>query len=87
MSTNTPATTTTQDPDGVVLPPGWSVGPFRETSQANQLGQVVQGVLFPLTNQAGSGTTVFIPYSMLSDIPGVQAAFSARIAALSAITG
>lgn len=83
----------TPTPDGmptqgaVTLPTGWRVGAARETSQVNPQGQIVQGVLFPLTGPGGSAITVFIPEQQLSNTPQVQATILARIQAVTAITG
>lgn len=71
----------------IVLPAGVTVQPGRETSQTNQQGQVVQGMLFPITLPNGSTTTVFVPYSQLGNTAQVQQLFEARITALLAIPG
>lgn len=71
----------------VVLPPGVSVQPGRETSQVNGQGQVVQGMLFPVTLPGGSATSVFVPYSVLGDTNAVLALIKARADAILAITG
>jgi hypothetical protein len=87
MSTND-STASNASPGGpVVLPPGVTVQPGRETSQTNQQGQVVQGMLFPITLPNGTTTTVFVPYSLLSNTPAVQQLFEQRVTALLAITG
>lgn len=87
MSTSTPDPTATTDNSRVVLPPGVSVGAGRETSQANSQGQIVQGMLFPITLPSGATTTVFIPYAMISNTAWVQAQFTERIDAIQAIGG
>lgn len=69
------------------LPPGATVGAGRETSETDAQGQVVQGVKFPITTANGSQTSLFIPYSEIHDKAKVQAAFTRRINAISAITG
>ena len=70
----------------VVLPPGWKIGGWRETSQANISGQVVQGIVWTLAGPIGGATSVFVPYSILQAPQAVQAAFSDRIAQIEAIT-
>lgn len=75
-------------PSGAVtLPPGVTVQPGRETSQTNGQGQVVQGMIFPITLPSGTTTTVFVPYAMIADTAYVQQLFTARIAAIQAIGG
>lgn len=81
MSTSSPSNTTIQ------LPPGVTVGAGRETSQTNQQGQVVQGMVFPITLPNGSTTSVFIPYTTLTNTAQVQQLISARVDAIMAITG
>lgn len=72
----------------VTLPAGWIAGPARETSTTNQAGQVVQGVLIPLSNATGTQSTVFVPYTvLLAGAEGVQALFDQRIAALQLLPG
>jgi hypothetical protein len=72
---------------GVLLPPGWSIPTWRETSQPNAAGMVVQGISFSLSPPTGQSTSVFIPYNLLTSTAAIQAAFNARIAAIQAITG
>jgi len=69
------------------LPPGVTVGPGRETSQTSPQGQIVQGMVFPITLANGSTTTVFVPYSQITDVATVQQLIGARVAAIMAITG
>lgn len=71
----------------VTLPPGVTVQPGRETSQTNPQGQVVQGMLFPITLPSGTTTTVFVPYAMIGDTNYVQALFEQRVNAILAIGG
>jgi hypothetical protein len=71
----------------IVLPPGVTVQPGRETSQTNTQGQVVQGMLFPITLPSGSTTTVFVPYSLLANTEVVQQLFAQRVNAILAISG
>jgi hypothetical protein len=82
MSTNPPPGATT-----IILPPGVSVQPGRETSQTNPQGQVVQGMIFPITLPSGTTTSVFVPYSMIGDVAFVQQVFDTRIAGIMAISG
>lgn len=80
---NTPATT-----GQVVLPPGWSAGPARETTSTNAAGQLTQGVQIPLMSSAGTAVTVFIPNLILEQgAQAVQAVITAKINAISAIPG
>jgi hypothetical protein len=79
MSASEPSTTT------VTLPPGVTVQPGRETSQVNPQGQVVQGMVFPITLPSGTTTTVFVPYTMIADTTFVQALFEQRVNAILAI--
>ena len=71
----------------VQLPDGVTIGPPRETSQTNGQGQVVQGMLFPITLPSGGTTTVFVPYSMIGNTQAVSALINERVAAIQAITG
>jgi hypothetical protein len=80
--TNTPTQGNT-----VTLPPGVSIGAGRETSQTNNQGQVVQGMVFPITLPDGTQTTVFVPYATLHNPQMVQALFTTRIDALMGIIG
>jgi len=70
----------------VMLPPGVRVGPGRETSQTNQQGAVVQGMVFPIELPGGSTTSVFIPYSEVHDTAKAQALIAERVRAIMAIT-
>jgi hypothetical protein len=74
-------------PDGIQLPPGWSIAGWRETSQQNAAGQIVQGVVFTLTKLTGGNTSVFIQNALLGQTAAIQDAFNQRIDALTAITG
>lgn len=76
-----------QSSSQVILPTGWSVAGFRETSQANLSGQIVQGLVFTLTSSTGGSTSVFVPNQLLSETDAIQAAFLQRINAINAITG
>lgn len=88
MSTGAPNTSAAaSSPQPVQLPPGVTIQSGRETSQTNQQGQVVQGMLFPITLPNQTTTTVFVPYSLLSNTAAVQALFEQRVNALLAITG
>lgn len=87
MSTTTPATSQPSSSGSFALPPGVSVGAGRETSQLNAQGQVVQGMLFPVSLPGGATTSVFVPYSVLPTVAQVQALFTNRIDALLGIPG
>lgn len=71
----------------IQLPAGWSVAGFRETSQANQAGQIVQGVVFTLAKVTGGTTSVFVPATLLQQTDAIQDALVQRIDAIQAITG
>jgi hypothetical protein len=88
MSTSTPAGTPATPPsNAVVLPAGVQLGPGRETSQTNPQGQVVQGIVYPLTLSSGTVTSVFVPYTLVGNVPQIQALFDQRINGLAAISG
>lgn len=87
MSTSTPSGSGSSSSNTVTLPPGVTIGPGRETSQTNQQGQIVQGMLFPVTLPNGTTTTVFVPYALLQNASQVQALFEQRVNSLLAITG
>lgn len=71
----------------VHLPAGVTVGPGRETTQTNTQGQVVQGMIFPITLPSGTMTSVFIPYTVLNNVSTVQQVFDQRIGAIMAVEG
>lgn len=87
MSSSSAEVTATTNGSSIILPPGVSVGAGRETSQLNAQGQVVQGMLFPVTLPGGATTSVFVPYSVLVNPAQVAALFTNRIQALLAIPG
>jgi hypothetical protein len=64
-----------------------TVGAGRETSQTNQQGAVVQGIVVPITLPSGTTTSVFVPYSEIHDTAKVQALIDKRVTAVMAITG
>lgn len=71
----------------IQLPKGATIGAGRETSQTNTQGAVVQGMVFPITTEGGSTTSVFIPYSEIHDTAKVSATINAKVAAIAAIAG
>ena len=81
MSSGSSPSTTIQ------LPAGVTVGPGRETSQTSGQGAIVQGMVFPITLQDGTTTTVFIPYSQITNAATVQQLITARVQAIQSITG
>lgn len=87
MSTSDANTAVTSSGSNVNLPAGVTVGPGRETSQLNAQGQVVQGMLFPVSLPGGATTSVFVPYSVLPNAAQVAALFNNRITALLGIPG
>jgi predicted aconitase with swiveling domain len=82
MSTSTPSS-----PAPIQLPQGVTVQPGRETSQTNAQGAIVQGMLFPITLPSGSTTSVFVPYSVISNTSYVEGLIQARVNAIMAIGG
>lgn len=64
---------------------GYVVTGHRETSQANQQGQIEQGQVFTLQLATGGTTSVFIPNSLLGATDAISAAFAQRVAQLNAI--
>lgn len=72
---------------GVQLPSGWTVANYRETSQADATGRIVQGLQFSLASPLGQISTVFVPSNLLTQTAAVQDVFNERIAAIKAITG
>lgn len=71
----------------ITLPAGWTVAGFRETSQANQAGQIVQGIVYTLSKNTGGTTSVFIPVNLLGSIDAIESAMLQRIDQIQAITG
>jgi hypothetical protein len=78
---------TMQPPASVQLPPGWTVSGYREASQANSAGRIVQGIVFTLSSATSGSTSVFVPYSLLGQTDAVEQAFQQRISDITAITG
>lgn len=68
------------------LPPGVKVGAGRETSQVNDQGVVVQGMVFPITLPNGTTTSVFVPYTQLHNVDQVQDLIETRVKAILAIS-
>lgn len=73
--------------ESAVLPAGWTIPTWRETSSTDATGRIVQGIAFTLMSPSQQTTTVFVPNSLLGSTQAVQAAFAARIASITAITG
>lgn len=71
----------------IVLPAGWTVAGFRETSQANQAGQIVQGVVYTLSKNTGGTVSVFIPVNLLGATQAIEDVLIERIGQITAITG
>lgn len=71
--------------NSVQLPPGVSVVGYRETSQSNGMGQVVQGLVFTLRLPSGGTTSVFIPNTNLSNTAAVAQAFAERVSQIESI--
>ena len=72
--------------NAIVLPPGVAVSPGRETVQSNATGQNVQGMLFTLTLANGAQTSVFVPYSIMTQTDVVSSMFAQRVAAINAVS-
>lgn len=71
----------------IMLPPGVSIGPGRETSRTTDAGGVEQGLSFTLTLADGTKTSVFVPYSVIHNTAAVSAVIAQRVASIQAITG
>lgn len=69
----------------VQLPPGVTVIGYRETSQANPMGQIVQGLVFTLRLPSGGQTSVFIANSLLGSTEAIASAFTERVDQIQAI--
>lgn len=87
MSTSDMSATSSSAGGTLTLPPGWTIGPGRETGQTNPSGQVIQGIVYGLTSPSGTTSSVFVPYSMIQNINQVQGLFDARTSAIAAIGG
>jgi hypothetical protein len=72
---------------GVVLPAGWTIPTYRETSSTDPAGRVVQGIAFTLQSPTGQPNTVFVPNTLLGAPQAVQAAFTQKIQQITAIVG
>ena len=72
---------------GVALPPGVSISPGRETAQTGPSGQIVQGMVYTLTLANGAQTSVFIPYSLMSNLDIVREMIVQRIDAINGVLG
>lgn len=73
--------------NAVRLPAGVKIGAGRETSQTNDAGQVIQGMVWPITTPGGTTSTVFVANTDLHNTAKVQEIIAAKVAALSAIAG
>ena len=71
----------------IALPQGVQITTGYETSQVGSGGAVVQGMRFTVEIPGGTTTTVFIPYSQITDTAAVESIVNARVAAIRAITG
>lgn len=71
-----------QTPTVVPLPPGVKVGIPRQTSQLNELGEVTEGAVYPVTLANGARFTVFIPYAQLGNAQYVNGVIAERAKAL-----
>jgi hypothetical protein len=69
----------------VTLPPGVVISPGRETVQSGPTGASIPGMLFTLTLPNNAQTSVFVPYSQMSDLAAVSALFATRVAAIQGV--
>jgi len=76
-----------QSSGAIVLPPGVSVSPGRETVQQGPTGQAIQGMTFTLTLTNGAQTSVFVPYNIMSNTQLVAEMFAQRVAAINTVAG
>lgn len=72
-------------PETIVVPPGTVISAGRQTTMTTGAGQVVQGTAFTVQTPSGTSTQVFVPDSILGNIPAIQALFVNKINALEAI--
>jgi len=71
--------------NAIMLPPGVTISPGRETVQAGPTGAGIQGMLFTLTLPNGAQTSVFVPYSLMNQPEVVSQMFAQRVAAINGI--
>lgn len=75
-----------QSSNVVTLPAGVTISPGRETVQSGPTGASIPGMLFTLTiAPSNAQTSVFVPYSQMSDLAGVSALFASRVAAIQGV--
>lgn len=73
---------------GIVnLPFGAAITPGRETSQVDGNGTVQQGMVFGVKLADGTTTSVFVPYSQITNTAYVEGLIGQRVQAIQAITG
>jgi hypothetical protein len=73
---------------GIVnIPFGAAITAGRETSQVDGNGTVQQGMVFGIKLPDGTTTSVFIPYSQITNTSYVEGLIGQRVAAIQAITG
>ena len=70
----------------VPLPPGTAISPGRETVQTGPNGQPIQGMTYTLTLANGAVTSVFIPYTLMSNTALVSQMFAERVNAINGVT-
>jgi hypothetical protein len=71
----------------ISLPPGVTISPARETVQQGPNGQNIQGYVFTLTlPDNGAQTSVFVPYTLMTQTDVVAQMFAQRVAAIQAVT-
>lgn len=85
MGTSDANTDTTQSQQQIVLPPGVTIQPGRQTTQPNLSGNVIQGTQYTIILANGTSSTVFVPDSALGDLAAVQKIFTDKIDALNVI--
>ena len=72
--------------NAINLPPGVTISPGRETVQAGPAGQNIPGMVFTLTLMNGANTSVFVPYSIMSNTSVVAQMFAQRVADIEAVS-
>jgi hypothetical protein len=66
-------------------PNGVTVSPGRETTMLGPNNTNVQGMSFTLSNATIGSTSIFVPYSLMSDTAAVAQLFADRVAQITAI--
>lgn len=72
-------------PSNIVLPPGVTISPGRETVQAGPSGNTIRGMNFVLTLPNSATTTVFVPEALYNSPAVVEQMFAQRVAGITGI--